>query len=97
MPCDTVIIRGYSFIGSGMTLSLEEIEELVLRRKWLLSELRRFEEKYGMDSEEFIRSWREGLIPEPDDPEIHGDFVVWEALVEELEVVEGKLRSLGER
>ena len=51
-----------------MTLSLEEIEELVLRRKWLLSELRRFEEKYGMESEEFIRSWREGLIPEPEDP-----------------------------
>ena len=48
-----------------------------------------------MDSEEFIRSWREGLIPEPEDPEIHGDFMVWEALFEELEKVEEKLRSLG--
>ncbi len=92
---DTVITGGHPFYKSDMTLNLEEIEELVLRRKWLLSELKRFEEKYGMDSEEFIRSWREGLIPEPDDPEVHGDFMVWEALVEELVTVESKLRSLG--
>ena len=83
------------FIKSNMALGLEDIERLVLRRKWLLSELRKLEEKYSMDSEEFIKSWREGLIPEPEDPEIHGDFVIWEALVEELEKVEGKLRSLG--
>ena len=83
------------FIKSNMALGLEDIERLVLRRKWLLSELKKLEEKYSMDSEEFIESWREGLIPEPEDPEIHGDFVVWEALVEELEKVEGKLRSLG--
>jgi len=83
------------FIKSNMALGLEDIERLVLRRKWLLSELRKLEEKYSMDSGEFIKSWREGLIPEPEDPEIHGDFVIWEALVEELEKVEGKLRSLG--
>ena len=42
-----------------MTLSLRELEELVARRKWLLSEIRRFEARYGMSSAEFIESWGE--------------------------------------
>jgi len=80
-----------------MTLSLRELEELVARRKWLLSEIRRFEERYGMSSAEFIESWREGLIPEPEDPEVHGDFLAWEALIEELREVGERLTSVGGR
>ncbi len=92
---DTVKSKDIPSKKRNMTLSLEDIEKLVLKRKWILSELKRLEEKYGMSSEDFIRSWKEGLLPEPEDPEIHGDFVVWEALIEELGKVEDKLRSLG--
>ena len=77
---------------------LEELEELVLRRRWILRELKRFEEKYGMDSREFYEKWVKGLLPEPEDPEVHGDFMVWQGLVEELHSTEEKLkRLLGEK
>ena len=39
----------------------------------------------------------EGLIPEPEDPEVHGDFLAWEALIEELREVEERLTSAGGR
>jgi hypothetical protein len=51
---------------------LEELEELVLRRRWILRELKRFEEKYGMDSGEFYEKWVKGLLPEPEDPGFAG-------------------------
>jgi len=63
---------------------LSKVEELVMKRKWIIQELRRFEEKYRMSSVEFYEKWRKGEIPEPEDPEVHGDFMVWSGLVEEL-------------
>ncbi len=70
---------------------LVKIEHLVLRRKWILEQLKEFEEKYVMDSREFYEKWSRGEIPEPDDPEIHGDFLVWAGLIEELERIEKEL------
>ncbi|MCE4606777.1 MAG: hypothetical protein F7B59_05545 [Desulfurococcales archaeon] len=72
---------------------LNRVESLVLRRRWILGEIKRFEAKYGMSSSEFIEKWRRGVIPEPDDPEVHGDFMVWQGLIEELNLVEKELEN----
>ncbi len=63
---------------------LSEVERLILRRRWILRQLRYFEERYMMDSREFYERWCRGEIPEPLDPHVHGDFIVWYGLVEEL-------------
>ncbi len=76
---------------------VEVLERLVLKRLWILGELKRFEEKYGMDSREFREKWVRGLIPEPLDPEVHGDFMIWSGLVEELERVENEIKRLVEK
>ena len=55
---------------------ISEIEELILRRRWITEQLKMFEEKYKMETSEFLDSWGKGLIPEPEDPDIHGDFMV---------------------
>ena len=77
-----------------MESAIEVLERLVLKRRWILGELKRFEEKYGMDSREFWEKWVRGLIPEPLDPEVHGDFMIWSGLVEELERVEEEIKGL---
>jgi len=70
---------------------IDAVERLLAKRRWVLGELRRFEEKYGMSSREFYEAWRRGLLPEPEDPEVHGDFTVWAGLIEELEELEKEL------
>ncbi len=80
-----------------MEPAIEVLEKLVLKRRWILGELKRFEEKYGMNSREFQEKWARGLIPEPLDPEVHGDFMVWSGLVEELERVENEIKKLVEK
>ena len=62
---------------------ISEIEELILRRKWVIEQLKVFEEKYKMKTEEFLDSWEKGLLPEPEEPNIHGDFIVWHGLAKE--------------
>ena len=73
---------------------LEVVEELVMKRRWLLDEVKKFERKYGIDSQDFYEKWSNGLLPEPDDSEIHGDFVIWYGLIEELHRVEQELRKM---
>ena len=77
---------------------LEILEELILRRRWLIAEIKKFEEKYGISSRDFYEKWSKGLLPEPIDPEVHGDFIIWYGLIEELNNVEEELkRRLGAR
>jgi len=85
--------------GSGTaSQAVDAVERLLAKRRWLLKELRRFEEKYGMPSSEFYESWKKGLLPEPENPEVHGDFTVWAGLVEELEELEKELsKKTGSR
>ncbi len=71
---------------------LEVLEELILRRRWLIAEIKKFEEKYGMSSRDFYEKWSKGLLPEPMDPEAHGDFMIWYGLIEELNNVEEELK-----
>ena len=47
-----------------------DVAELVMKRKWIIQELRRFEEKYRMSSAEFYEKWSKGEIPGPEDPEV---------------------------
>ena len=71
-----------------------EIEELIIRRKVILEELRKFESKYRLSSDEFYEKWSKGLLPEPDDPETHGDFIIWYGLLEELRRIEKNYLSI---
>jgi len=80
-----------SKVREALEEAVEEVEELLAKRRWVLRELRRFGERYGMSTEEFIEAWRSARIPEPEDPELHGDFIAWEALAEELEQLEKRL------
>lgn len=73
------------------SLAIEEIEKLVLKHRWILEVLSYFEKKYCMKSSEFYNKWSKGLLPEPSDPETHGDFQVWYGLIEELYRVDKKL------
>ncbi len=68
------------------------LEELILRRRWLIIEIKKFEEKYGISSKDFYEKWSKGLLPEPKDPEVHGDFMIWYGLIEELNNVEEELK-----
>ncbi|MCE4626367.1 MAG: hypothetical protein F7B78_01795 [Desulfurococcales archaeon] len=75
----------------GSTVSV--VEKLILRRRWLLEEIKKFEKKYGIDSRDFYDKWRKGLLPEPLDPEVHGDFMIWYGLIEELNSIEDELKK----
>jgi len=74
--------------------AIENIEELLDRRRWILEQLRFFEKKYNMSTKEFADAWKKGLLPEPDDPDMHGDFMVWEGLYDEQIKIEEELRCL---
>jgi len=71
---------------------LRVLEELILRRRWLIAEIKKFEEKYGISSREFYEKWSKGLLPEPLNSEVHGDFMIWYGLIEELNKVEEELK-----
>ena len=75
-----------------MESKLRVLEELILRRRWLIAEIKKFEEKYGISSRDFYEKWGKGLLPEPLDPEVHGDFMIWYGLIEELNKVEEELK-----
>lgn len=77
-----------------MEATIVEVEEIVKKRRWILEELKKFEQKYSMKSSDFYEKWSRGDIPEPSDPEIHGDFTVWAGLVEELRELEKKLSEI---
>ena len=76
----------------GTTRIIEDLEKLLKKREWIIEQLEAFEKKYNMKTTEFISAWKEGLIPEPDDPDTHGDFMVWEGLFDELTKVEEEIR-----
>ncbi len=72
---------------------IEAIEKLLARRRWILEQLEFFEKKYNMNTREFINAWKKGSLPEPEDPDTHGDFMVWEGLYDELVKVEKELKK----
>ncbi|MEX0567613.1 MAG: hypothetical protein Q6363_000435 [Candidatus Njordarchaeota archaeon] len=67
------------------------LDKLFEKRRWLLSQLRALEEKYKMKTKDFLEKWRNGEFPEPEDPEIHSDFMIWEGLAEDLKKVESEI------
>ena len=87
----------YSAAAAGSEAALHPLERLLAERRWLLSELRRFEERYGMSTREFVEAWRSGRIPEPEDVEVLEDFMSWETLYEALLRVEARIRAVGRR
>ncbi len=47
-------------IDAEVTSVVDVLEELLARRRQLLRELKRFEKRFGMRTEEFIEAWRRG-------------------------------------
>jgi len=41
-----------------------------------------------MSTKEFVKAWKKSSLPELDDPDMHGDFMVWEGLYDELIKIE---------
>ncbi len=72
--------------------AINAIEKSILRRRCLIEEIKKIERKYGIKSGEFYEKWSKGLLPEPLDPEMHGDFMLWYGLIEELNSIERELR-----
>jgi hypothetical protein len=82
-----------------MTLIEESniIKKKINLREWILSELKIFETKYGMETNDFINKWRSNKIPEPEDHKLLAEFLEWEGLFESLEKVEIELNEIEKR
>lgn len=66
-------------------------------RKWVIGELKKFEMKYGLGTDEFTEKWRSNIIPEPENQVILEDFLEWDGLTETFEKFENKLKELEEK
>ena len=58
----------FNLVVNNVLLRVKECEEYLFR----------FESKYGMDFESFVRAWDEGEIPERHSHEVERDFMEWE-------------------
>jgi len=76
---------------------IDVIKKKIALRDWILKELKKFEEKYGMTTKDFVKGWRGGAIPEPEDHILLEEFLEWDALAESLEKVEKELKELEKR
>ena len=73
---------------------VKELETLLTKRRWLLERIERREQKFGISTEKFLKMWRSGELPEPDDSDLLEDFLSWEADAEELESLERRLKNI---
>ncbi len=55
-----------------------------------------FEKKYGMSFPDFEQAWRRGEIAEKHSHEVERDYMEWESLVDEHQVVLAQLRKIKE-
>ncbi len=92
------IIFKTALVVKKLTLidELNGLKKQISRRDWILDELSQFENKYGLSTQEFIKNWSCGAIPEPADHHILEDFLEWSGLAESLEKVENELKGLEE-
>lgn len=82
-----------------MTL-IEEIDIINKKynmRQWILGELRTFESRYGMETNEFAEKWIAREIPEPNDQNLLEDFLEWQGLYESLAKVDEELKAIEKR
>lgn len=82
-----------------MTLieEIETIKKKINLREWLISELEKFEVKFGMKTEDFIEKWKSNIIPEPEDHSLLEEFLEWEGLSESLQKVDNELNEIEKR
>jgi len=76
---------------------IDTLRKKIELRDWILNELEKYEEKFGLDSKEFAIKWQKGEIPEPDNHELLEEFLEWDALVEALEKIEEELKEIEKR
>jgi len=68
------------------------------RRLHLCSErIMEFEAKYGMQFEEFATKWKADKIPNRYSHEIERDYMEWESLIDEHEMLLLQLRKLKDK
>ncbi|MHA1798806.1 MAG: hypothetical protein ACTSVY_10220 [Candidatus Helarchaeota archaeon] len=75
-----------------LTEELSELKKKITLREWLLEQLKECEAKYGLTTESFIKKWKAGKLPEPEENDVLEDFLEWEGLSESLEQLESELR-----
>ena len=82
-----------------MTLieEIDTIKKKIELREWFLGELKNFELKYGMTTNDFVEKWTSNEIPEPEDHVLLEEFLEWEGLFESLQNVENELRDIEKR
>ncbi len=76
---------------------INEIKKIIIHRDWVLNELKKFEDKYGLITKEFIDKWRSKKIPEPDEHIILEEFLEWDGLAESLDKIDNELKALEDR
>ena len=76
---------------------IDTLKQKISLRDWLLLELKKLEDKFGLSTNEFIDKWKKNTIPEPEDPDTLEDFLEWEGLFESLEKVEKELKEFEKR
>ena len=76
---------------------IDEIKEKIDYRNWVLTELKRFEAKYGLITVDFIEKWQTNKIIEPEDHITLEEFLEWDGLAESLTKVENELKELEDR
>ena len=82
--------------SSDLNVAVKEISKDAIehRLEKIESEIRKFEEKYGMTFEEFKRAWEEGKIENKHSYEVEKDFWEWEGLMSRKKKLEGVLKWL---
>ena len=82
--------------SSDLNVAVKEISKDAIehRLEKIESEIRKFEEKYGMTFEEFKRAWEEGKIKNKHSYEVEKDFWEWEGLMSRKKKLEEVLKWL---
>ena len=82
--------------SSDLNVAVKEISKDAIehRLEKIESEIRKFEEKYGMTFEEFKRAWEKGEIENKHSYEVEKDFWEWEGLMSRKKKLEEVLKWL---
>jgi len=83
--------------SSDLNMAVKEISKDAVehRLEKIESEIRKFEEKYGMTFEEFKEAWEKGEVENKHSYEVEKDFWEWEGLISRKKKLKEVLKWLG--
>ncbi|GAG86578.1 unnamed protein product [marine sediment metagenome] len=73
------------------------LSDLENRLRSCTERLYEFEKKYGLEFKEFKEAWEKDKVPEKFSYEIERDYMEWESLEDEHDLLLSKLREMKER